>query len=365
VGVLLDRARKALGGGPRELPAAEPFQLLCACGQRVSGFRQEYRQFVRCPGCGECLFVLPVSPYPKPAPTESPLEPVEMPLAERPPRRPRRRRRPLGVRLRIRGRRMRRGTKRALWSLVPPRRWFSPVRLIVMAILLAIAGTPWLAIHLRRWGGLTGDIAAARPVWEAALKRGDFAAAREELDRASSRLKRYGSGTRDEREIEHLADEVALLADLLQPTALETRFDELIRKAGSMPPQQWRHYFLTAGNPSLVFDVYLIPNSDETGQVAYQTETNLFIGAACRLDCKGLKLFERLAPAQPTRVLFGARIEAVEPLPGAADEWLIRLAPDSGVLLTSADCLEQLGWPIDETFRTILESQKQWLLDQR
>ena len=64
----LGRARKFL----REL-ASEPegkvqyFNVTCASGHRVRGERTEGYQALRCPACGEGVFVLPSSPLPEPA----------------------------------------------------------------------------------------------------------------------------------------------------------------------------------------------------------------------------------------------------------------------------------------------------------
>jgi hypothetical protein len=48
------------------------FNVLCASGHRVRGERTEGYQALRCPACGEGVFVLPRSPLPEPAPPPRP-----------------------------------------------------------------------------------------------------------------------------------------------------------------------------------------------------------------------------------------------------------------------------------------------------
>ncbi|HKI18999.1 MAG TPA: hypothetical protein VKA15_14020, partial [Isosphaeraceae bacterium] len=63
----LSRARKFLQGFAAE-PAAKVqyFNVVCAAGHRVRGERTEGYQALRCPACGDGVFVLPRSPLPEP-----------------------------------------------------------------------------------------------------------------------------------------------------------------------------------------------------------------------------------------------------------------------------------------------------------
>ena len=66
---LLGRARKMLQGiGPAEPPRPQFYDVRCPEGHRLSGQRTEGYQALRCPGCGEGVFILPVSPLPDPPP---------------------------------------------------------------------------------------------------------------------------------------------------------------------------------------------------------------------------------------------------------------------------------------------------------
>lgn len=352
MGVLLERARQVFGSGPRELPPAEPFEIACACGQHVTGFRLDHRQFVCCPGCGQLHLVLPISPYPRPISYETPTRATGV-LVEvvRP-------KRPFGVRVRIRMRRARRSTGAFLWALVPPARWFSPIRLLMAAMVFVVVGTAGLTVHLTRRGGLTGDIVAARVAWTKHLEAGDFAKARSVLDQAAAEIKRYGDDSRELREVDHLAREVALFADFP-----ERPWEDLLQEVRSMGPQECAEYFRDKlKSPSVVLDLYVSPSG--AGPSSFRVDNRLFLGSdVARLDLSDLKLFKLLSPGLSTRILFGARIQSVERSPGS-DDRIIRLMPDSGVLITSEMCLGKISWPIDETARKLLESQLKWVLEQ-
>ena len=47
-------------------PAATPYNVACANGHRLRGHRTEGYQALRCPSCGEAVFILPQSPLPLP-----------------------------------------------------------------------------------------------------------------------------------------------------------------------------------------------------------------------------------------------------------------------------------------------------------
>jgi hypothetical protein len=64
----LGRAKKFLQDLGTETPSkTQTFNLACASGHRVRGERTEGYQALRCPACGEGVFVLPRSPLPEPA----------------------------------------------------------------------------------------------------------------------------------------------------------------------------------------------------------------------------------------------------------------------------------------------------------
>jgi hypothetical protein len=265
------------------------------------------------------------------------------------------------VRARIRLRRARRATGAFFWAFVPPARWFSPIRLLIAATMLAVAGTAVLTVHLARRGGLTGDIVAARAAWTKYLAAGDFAKARDMLDQAAAEIQRYGEDSRESREVQQLAREVALFADIP-----ERSLEELLQEVRAMSPQECAEYFHDKlRNPSVIFDAYVSPlPAPGAGLASFRVDDRLYVGTdTARLDLSDFRLFKLLSPGPSTRVLFGARIHSVE-RSSDSTEWIIHLVPDSGWLITSELCLESFPWPLDESTRTLLKSQTKWVHEQ-
>lgn len=64
---LLGRARKMIQGlGPADPPKPQYYRVACSEGHPLRGERTESYQALRCPACGEGIFVLPRSPLPDP-----------------------------------------------------------------------------------------------------------------------------------------------------------------------------------------------------------------------------------------------------------------------------------------------------------
>ncbi len=69
---LLDRAKKLIQGGSSVPVKTQYYNVHCPEGHRLSGARTEGYQALRCPTCGEGIFILPRSVLPEPpAPTSS------------------------------------------------------------------------------------------------------------------------------------------------------------------------------------------------------------------------------------------------------------------------------------------------------
>src|SRR5262249_47889976 len=63
----LNKAKKLVGGNsPHEPPKPQYYQVFCAEGHVIRGERTEGYQALRCPHCGDGIFVLPRSPLPLP-----------------------------------------------------------------------------------------------------------------------------------------------------------------------------------------------------------------------------------------------------------------------------------------------------------
>ena len=70
---ILGRARKMVGGFAATPPRTpQLYQVACVAGHRLRGERTEAYQALRCPSCGDGIFVLPRSPLPEPSAPRAP-----------------------------------------------------------------------------------------------------------------------------------------------------------------------------------------------------------------------------------------------------------------------------------------------------
>jgi hypothetical protein len=361
MGVLLDRARKMFGRATEEPQPAEPFDVRCACGQPMTGVRGDHRQFVRCPGCGQMQFVLPENcyPVPKPPPGVAPVWPEaeeepkeEKPAAEPVPHAP------VAERLRDGLRHVGEGTAASLRSLKPPARWYSPVRLLLFAIVAVVAGTVVVTVFLSRRAGLARELASARDASLAALNEGNFTAAQQQLAPAMRSLDRYGAGDREFAEFRQLAREIAIFAELLEPA-----MEQVVDDTRGMSPEEVEAYFRDKfESPALILEAAVARSTDESATGSGITlDARLLVGTdLVRVATADLALLRGLPADASNRVLFGARIQSIDHDNAGA---VIRLVPESGVWITSATCLEKISWPVDDETRTLLETQRKWVLE--
>ncbi len=79
---LLGRARKMLKGiGPADSARPQYYSVTCPQGHSLRGLRTEGYQALRCPTCGEGIFVLPRSPLPEPAAPPARTRPTQASVA--------------------------------------------------------------------------------------------------------------------------------------------------------------------------------------------------------------------------------------------------------------------------------------------
>jgi hypothetical protein len=224
-------------------------------------------------------------------------------------------------------------------------------------MLLVVAGTIWLTV---RWSGQGTVARRLRAAATSDIEAGDFAQARLKLERAAGAVRRYTGDSRDSREVQQLAAEVSCIADLL-----DKPLDMVLQERRLMSNAEAEQYFRDRlRNPVMILDAYISPvPASEPGQAGYRVENAIVLGQdKIGIDITKLKLFTPFAPQGTTRVLFAARVHTIDSGFNASD-WTMRLEPDSGVLLTSSLCMEKLGWPLDESTRTLLDSQAKRVLE--
>ncbi len=401
---LFGRARNMIAGlAAPSRDAVQYYNVACPLGHRLRGQRAEGYQALRCPSCGEGVFVLPASPLPDPGPrvatpavsrragvvgapraaAEGPIElteadevlveaaeeapaaaadveiPWEEEAAEAPPRpRPRRRGRadaPADDRPEPR-----RGRPRPAVAEIEPRprkrSGRNPVW-IFAAVALVVAAT----VALRVWRNAVQNYPQVAELGRAegipALEMGEFDRAHQLLAPARQAVDALGGQVEDADRIRQAADEAALYVNLA-PAGLEEMLDEAARAS---TPREWATRFNDRyKGRGVLFDTVIASTPDdasgrfEIDYVVLPTEDAGSFRAdgarperSARVDLRDFELFKLAGPETGDHVVFGARLAALE-YDAEASGWVVRLEPESGLFVQFHKALDALGWPESE-----------------
>ena len=424
---LLGRARKLLKSWtPEEPPAPQYYNVSCPEGHVLRGLRTAGYQAIRCPSCGEGIFVLSASPLPEPPaarvraprrPIPAPLDDPIIPLSEAPPQTevqdvvwldeeggetkspppeplpdaeipPEYRAQepeiapsesppddPTTRRLEVRRPSSKRPSRSEATEppaptptpSVPPAgsrqivlepkgglRSFAGrhrVALVLTGLVVAAAGTIYYRVRQAELEALPRIAREAEEGGLEALATGRFDEAKQKLAQAASALERLGADSEAASKARQVADEAAILADRCR-----LRLEELVEEAARhAPPEDWpSHFESNYQGQAIIIDSAIVetpgPSENGTYELAYRVllgrgPTPSRIG---RINLEKFLLFETIAPKVGQPVLFGARLES---LTFEDDEWVIRLQPKSGVVLTRLDALEKAGWVPSQSAR--------------
>ena len=402
MGGLLDHARnffRGLAAAPT-LARTQWFSVVCSDGHRLHGQRTDGYQALRCPECGEGLFVLPRSPLPEPSASstapavaephaqraaeverawsEEPIElrdpdpspamdvaadadgEVEWVDEDAAPRelgprdspedlaaaeiaaRPERSRRPSKAH----------GRTAEAAPPAPVRKPYVPLgqRLRKQRNPLIFAGVVLLVVAtggIRAWRAELQDAPRVAELGRteglAALDAGDFDRAYQLLAPARAAVRRLGGQFDGAEAIIQGADEAEVL------TGLGIAPEELIDQAARADPKVWAKTFdsLHKGRTILVVaQVTAVP--DGQGKGRYDLDYRIFppgegneperVG---RIDLDGFKLFETLKPRVNDSIRFGARIVSFQ-YDSDGRAWLVGLDPASGVIMTHQKALDAM-----------------------
>jgi hypothetical protein len=314
---VISQVRRWWAARPRRPAVAEPYDVACACGGRARGLRQARHQVVRCPDCGGPVFVLGHSPL-APAPRAAGL---------------------------------------------PRRYWVGPALAAVLTLAavvvifsrlipaLAPAPAPAEAAH-------RDDVRRLVSAGREALRREDFRIAAARFAEARQRHEERPDllNPTEARELARLDRQAALVADLLS----ESLGEILQRAAGAREEERQAQFDLRYRGKAVIFDdVVTRDGAGRFGLAVYEVRAP---GEPARVELSDLKLLKALPLTEPRRMLFGARLAGLEREErGGHGLWVIRLDPDSGVLLTDEDtagaCCPR---PLDAELREVLRRQGQW-----
>lgn len=310
-----------------------PFEIACGCGRLTTGLRQAAHQVLTCTGCGEKLFVLPLSRLP---PVLTDAERAQQNTWVR--------------RLRAR-----------LARLGP---WQQPLLaagltfvLVAAALFLALRG---LFPSNHRAPEDPAAIARHAQAGQRALSQGKFHIAARELAAAVSLRRRFPDAlslaerrklTQLHRQADSLAERLTEpLEEILRRAADLTELDEL----------EWQAAFRARywGRPTLFEDEL---QRDGAGRIRLVGQTLSVRGQPVRLELSEVQLLRLLPLESPQRVLFAARLAAIHR--ERVGIWVVHWQPDSGVLVTDFGAAAACATMQPAEIRAIVERQAAWLAE--
>lgn len=401
---LLGRARSMMQGWSASTPSRpQPFSVSCAQGHRLQGHRTEGYQALRCPTCGEGIFVLPRSPLPEPPvpassrrsmmaePVEAegfsedgplpltdpfpstatavegdepeaeidwvdevPPEPGPEPVPEpkkrtEPARKPARPAAPPTAGQRDAPRPKPKPPGPVVMVAPSPTlaEWALMHRnaLLFAGLVVLIVGTVAIRRHRMRLEELPRIAEIGRTEGLKKLDAGEFHAAKKLLADAADAVNGLGGRFEGAESIRQGALEAAIFADLA-PKGI----DEILEEAATSEAKDWPSHFATMyKGRSVILDPPVI-EAPEAGKPnsRYQVGYPLYFGRGPRpekgrLDLTGFRLFELSQPKVGEQKPFGARFASVE-LDLTTNEWVVTFEPDSGAYITHAKALEAIDW---------------------
>lgn len=351
---------------PAEPPRPQYFRVPCPRGHLVQGQRTEGYQALRCPTCGEGVFILPRSPLPEPpegprrararaagpAPIvdEGPIPLMDAPAGvdvvdridaeveweepdpdEAPAPAPEAAPRPKA---------------RARSAPAPEpadeepdededeeaeerpaaRRPRKPL-MIFLAVATLVVVAVALKVRQQRLQDLPKVVEAGRTRGLEALDQGRFDEAKDLLTQAARAVEALGGEVEGADDVREGAREAAIYADLV-PETLEAIIEEAATAPSDELPARFKRRYR---GRSIVVDAVVKAHPDAGDALDYVILAPGPTGARRgHIDVAGFALFERAKPAPGRHFVFGARLSALE---HRGDDWWFRLEPESGVIL--------------------------------
>ncbi|WP_435015672.1 hypothetical protein TA3x_003216 [Tundrisphaera sp. TA3] len=402
---ILGLARKVVGGLAGSTPqAAQLYQVSCVAGHRLRGERTEGYQALRCPSCGDGLFVLPRSPLPEPpAPTErasvrspvetdepawtdddelialtdpipektstgsSPNPDIDIEWEESPAPAPAPKAKPQGAEstsdasTKTRASRRRREDRPASprpTAVRAPRPDFKQLArkhrtaLLTIGVVSLVVGALIIREGRRRLELLPKVAERGRLEGLEKLDAGEFHVAKRILVEAAAAVDGLGGRVEGAEEIRQGAREAAIFTDLASES-----LERMVEEAATFRDvTAWSSHFKTMyQGRSIILDAPLVeaPDPSRPGS-RYRIDYKIFLGKGpkpegrARIDLEGFRLFEEARSSVGEQKPFGARLASLE-LDLEANEWAFRLEPRSGVFITHPLALEAIGWPAPES----------------
>jgi hypothetical protein len=232
-----------------------------------------------------------------------------------------------------------------------------------LALVVLVGGFVYVLSRLGRSPGVkerpeetAAEVQARIDAGRRALADGFFQKALRELDAARAAHERRPDllPAGEARRVALLQRQASLLSALLGKSLQEILQEAALVRADEEWQARFKQDYL---HKAVLFDDWL--RRDAQGRPVLQFYTVRVGGHTARLALEDVKLLRDLPLEPPRRLVFGARLAAVEREPGGG--WAVRFEPDSGVLLTDRDAAAGCyPGPLDEELIAVLQRQAEW-----
>jgi len=368
------------GTAADELPA--PYAIKCDCGGEIEGTRNPTSKQTCCPDCLTELYLLPTNVYPET--TSVPSDVISGGFTHRlavvakellPGRRKANspaapadskssRKKSESAKENVEAAEVSKPKRRlGLPSFNPvrtARRIFTPLRLVVMGMLLAIAGTLGVMWNQNR-------METARTTWHDSMDvipelmaQGDFSELESELVAATDAGRILGQNGQEWRHAFNLLEETRVISTVALSTLPVTMSEAGFSRQTTSDDAESLKALLTKG--TFVVDGYIDPAN---GKYKFTLDIPVMPGQPSVIVSLELaELQEYLATSESHRSVFAFRVSDVRSPPNdSADPWIVEVDPLSFVLFTSTPHCEQLGWPVEDEseFNALLTQQREFI----
>jgi hypothetical protein len=220
-----------------------------------------------------------------------------------------------------------------------------PLVVLACVVMLVLGSLAWRTLR-QRWADLPQVARIGQTEGIAALEEGKFDHAHQLLSAAKVAVDGLRGAVEGADEIRTAAAEAAIFANLLNDS-LENLLDEAARK-----PEDWPYRFNTRyKGRAVIIDATITAAPDTPGSHGYELDYLVLAPGQgvqerrfARIDLSGFEAITKADRKVGHKVTFGARLAAFE-YDAAAEGWVIRFEPETGVCIKHTKALESMGWP--------------------
>jgi len=369
-----DTAEPAEKKRRRGQPVAKPWELICLCGQKLTGVRTESPQTIICEHCDREHFVLPVNRYPAPKSRRRKRKKRAEPLSVTIRRQLNSAAKLAGQLLALAATQLRRQLVR---TVVAIRNWLTPLRSAVLALTITVLVGGLFAFNQHRQQSALSTLRTAVTAGETALEEQNWAAATSAYSEASQAVAILGRDDEFARDIQQKNRELQAIADLCT-LSLEDMIDEASGKR--RVSRNWQNTF-----KSLVQGRYLVTECWLVKRVAAQNESEEDAGDNDKVVSEEIRLAYPLpvsgelvdfrwpvellhdwpvSAGESLHVACAGKIQTVEPPTRHGAPWVITMESESSFLWQSEETCAAVGfelenlWMPQDSLKDVLTRQR-------